>query len=120
MTHPRGLRIRAVAGILLLGVLAAAGLHHHEDLAGAVSGGPLERVVSGHSPLSHADHWHSGVRVKDDPCLACQSHRTAGVTAKLCREAPIALALFHPTVSSLPTVSSEVASHGSRGPPALL
>ena len=111
---------RFAAGILLLGVLSAAGLPHHEDLAGAVSGAPLERVVSGHSPLSHADHWHSGVRVKDDPCLACQSHRAAGVAPEPCRETPLTLALFHATTWSLPTVSGDAASHESRGPPALL
>ena len=111
---------RFAAGILLLGVLSAAGLPHHEDLAGAVSGASLERVVSGHSPLSHADHWHSGVRVKDDPCLACQSHRAAGVAPEPCRETPLTLALFHATPWSLPTVSGDAASHDSRGPPALL
>ena len=120
MTHPRGLRFRAVAGILLLGVLAAAGLHHHEDLAGAVSGAPLERVVSGHSPLSHGEHWHSGVVVKDDPCLACQSQRTAGVTAESCRDIPLSLALFHAAPAPQSVSSFGVESHGSRGPPALL
>ncbi|HYX22208.1 MAG TPA: hypothetical protein VFA98_15300, partial [Thermoanaerobaculia bacterium] len=71
MTVRRGLLRRLAAGLLVLGAFAAAGLHHHEDLAGTVSGAPLERVVSGHSPLSRAAHWHAGVFVKDDPCLAC-------------------------------------------------
>ncbi len=120
MTLPRGLGRRFAAGILLLGVLAAAGLHHHEDLAGPVAGGSLERVLSSHSPLSRAAHWHSGVRVKDDPCLACQSQRSVGAAPELCREAPLALAYFRATLSALSPVSCGVRSHGSRAPPALL
>ena len=106
--------------MLLLGVLAATGLQHHEDLAGAVARAPLERVLSSHSPLSRAAHWHSGVRVKDDPCLACQSQRSAGVAPEPCREAPLALAYFQATPSPLSPVSTGIATHGSRGPPALL
>jgi hypothetical protein len=120
MTYPHGLRRRAAAGILFLGVLAAGVLPHHEDLAGAIAGAPLERVLSSHSPLSKGAHFHSGVPVKDDPCLACQSHRSAGVAAELCRETPAALALFHGTPVSFSAVPADVASHGSRGPPALL
>jgi hypothetical protein len=120
MTHPRGLRSRVVAGILLLGVLAAGALHHHEDLWGAISGAPLERVLSRHSPLSTDAHWHSGTRVKDDPCLACQSHRSVGVSPEPCREVPLALADFHATLPPLSPVSVGIESHGSRGPPALL
>lgn len=120
MTPPRGLRFRAVAGILLLGVLAAAGLPHHEDLAGGIPGAPLERVVSRHSPLSHGEHWHSGVRVKDDPCLACHNSRAAGVTAEPCRDVPLSFALLRVAFAPLSLASTGVESHGSRGPPALL
>ncbi|HKD20255.1 MAG TPA: hypothetical protein VKG23_20570 [Thermoanaerobaculia bacterium] len=120
MTRAHGLGRRLAAGILLLGVLAAAGLHHHEDLWGVVSGAPLERVISGHSPLSSDAHWHSGIVVKDDPCLACQSQRSAGVAAEPCRETPLALALFHATPASISPVPIDVETHGSRGPPALL
>jgi hypothetical protein len=120
MKHPRGLSRRIAAGILLFGVLAAAGLHHHEDLAGAVSGAPLERVVSNHSPLSGATHWHSGVPVKDDPCLACQSHRSVGAAPEPSREAPLTLACFHATLSFSSPVSGGIEFHGSRAPPALL
>jgi len=121
MTRPNGIGRRFVAGILLLGALAAGGLLHHEDLAGGLSGSSqLERVLSSHSPLSSDAHWHSGVRVKDDPCLACQSQRSAGVLAEPCRETPVALAVFHATSAILSPVTAALESHGSRGPPALL
>ena len=80
---------RLVGGGLLLAVLAAAGgLHHHEDLFGSLTntpGGtpPLDRIVSGHSPLSASSHWHSGKRVLSDPCLACHLHRVAALRKSL-------------------------------------
>ncbi len=120
MSARRGLLRLLAAGLALLGALAAAGLHHHEDLASFVPGAAGERVLSGHSPLSHSAHWHSAVVVKDDACLACQGQRSAGVTPEICREAPLALAHFRATAAALSFLPVAVESHGSRGPPALL
>ncbi len=113
------------AGLLLAATFAASGaLHNHEDLAGTIqgqlAGGAIELVVSTHSPLSKAPHWHSGVVVKEDACLACQSQRFAGVPAKPCREAPISAARFVPGVLEASAGSATPLSNGSRAPPALL
>ena len=120
MSTRRGLLRRVAAGLVLLGALSGAGLHHHEDLASFVPGALGERVLSGHSPLSHSVHWHSAVVVKDDPCLACQSHRVAGTTIEPCRETPLAFFLLHAVSSPISRFSAEIETHGSRGPPALL
>jgi hypothetical protein len=113
------LRRRLAAGVLLLAVLAAGGLHHHEDLT-ALAGAPTERVLSGHSPLSHGAHWHSGVQVKDDPCLACQSHRAAGLAPEPTREAPLSITFSEAATIAAATVSASIRSNGSRAPPAPL
>jgi len=120
MSTRRGLLRRLAAGLVLFGALGGAGLHHHEDLAAFGADGSGERVLSGHSPLSHSAHWHSAVVVKDDACLACQGQRSAGVTPEICREAPLALACFHATAAAPALRPVAVESHGSRGPPALL
>ena len=115
------LRRRLAAGVLLLAVLAAGGLHHHEDLTGALAGGsPSERVLSSHSPLSPDAHWHSGVQVKDDPCLACQSHRAAGLAPGPTREAPLSVTFSDAAAISAAAVSAAIRSNGSRAPPAPL
>ena len=110
---------RMAAAFLLLGAAAGAGLHHQEDLAG-LSGASAERVLSGHSPLSRATHWHSAVVVKDDPCLACQGQRFAGTTIELRGEAPHAFALFRAPGSPVSPDAAGFDAHGSRAPPALL
>jgi hypothetical protein len=115
------LRRRIAAGVLLLAVLAAGGLHHHEDLTGALTGGAAaDRVLSSHSPLSHGAHWHSGVQVKEDPCLACQSHRASDLAPEPCREAPFSITFSDAAAVAAATVTSAVRSNGSRAPPALL
>ncbi len=111
-------------GLLFAATFAATGaLHNHEDLAGAIqgrlAGHAVERVVSTHSPLSKASHWHSGVVVKDDACLACQILRFAGVAATPGREAPISVSQFDPTVEGASHLSESAFSNGSRAPPAL-
>ena len=125
MRRPASRLQRLAGGFLLLAAFAASGsLHHHEDLGGAllpssVSGG-LERVVSSHSPLSKAAHWHSGVRVKDDPCLACSVQRAAGM--------PASAGLADPSLASVraPDAAAAVSGFfarlplGSRAPPSLL
>ena len=112
-------------GLLLAVTFAASGaLHNHEDLAGAiqgrVAGNAVERVVSTHSPLSKASHWHSGVVVKEDACLACQILRFAGVAATPCRETPISVSRFDLTVEEVSHRWEAAFSNGSRAPPALL
>jgi hypothetical protein len=119
MTLRPGLFRRLAAGVLLLGALAGAGLHHHEDLVGA-SGAPAERFLSSHSPLSRAAHWHSAVRAKDDPCLACQGQRAAGLALAARREAPLTIAFFRGADGAVAVDSPAVRSNGSRAPPALL
>src|SRR5215467_12341183 len=116
----RSLLRRLAAGLVLLGAFGGAGLHHHEDLASFAAGAPAERVLSGHSPLSHSAHWHSAVVVKDDACLACQTHRISGTTISVSPETPLALAFFLPASSPVSPVSTGIGSHGSRAPPALL
>ncbi|MFY9550439.1 MAG: hypothetical protein WAU32_04755 [Thermoanaerobaculia bacterium] len=116
---------RLAGGFLLLAAFAASGsLHHHEDLGGALlpgsGSGGLERVVSSHSPLSKAAHWHSGVRVKDDPCLACSVQRAVGMPASTHFVEPSLAAVR--AADSAAAVSGSFARLplGSRAPPALL
>ncbi|HWZ84914.1 MAG TPA: hypothetical protein VN032_01855, partial [Thermoanaerobaculia bacterium] len=75
---------------------------------------------SSHSPLSHGAHWHSGIQVKEDPCLACQSHRAAGLAPEPCREAPFSVTFSDAAAIAAATLSSTIRSNGSRAPPALL
>ena len=111
---------RLGAALLLASVAAAGAIHHHEDLAGAVAGTGADRVVSSHSPLTKAAHWHSGIHVKDDPCLACSTQRGAGM--------PAAASFVVPLLASFLAVAARAASsfsfarlpHGSRAPPVLL
>jgi hypothetical protein len=116
---------RLWAGILLAASFAvSSAFHNHEDLAGALQGGlagsAVDRVVSGHSPLSRAAHWHSGVRVKDDPCLACQSQRLAGLAADSCRETLVSISPHVAAALEASPASRTILSNGSRAPPALL
>lgn len=116
---------RLWAGLLLAASFAASGaLHNHEDLAGAIqgqlAGNAVELVVSTHSPLSKASHWHSGVVVKEDACLACQSQRFAGVAANPSHEAPTSATRFVPGVLEASAGSATPLSNGSRAPPPLL
>lgn len=120
MSTRRGFLRRLAAGLVLCGALGGAGLLHQDDLAASAPGATAERVLSAHSPLSRAAHWHSAVFVKDDACLACQLQRFAGVAAEPCREAPLAAADFPATFTPTSLASAAVESHGSRGPPALL
>ncbi len=123
MSAPPVLR-RFAAGFLLLAALAGGGLHHHEDLNGAlVAGGvgaPADRVLSSHSPHSRGAHWHSGVPVKDDPCLACQSQRASGLAPEPCRESPLAVVFAHLGAVAVAMAPATPRSNGSRAPPALL
>jgi hypothetical protein len=119
------LRRRLALGVLLLAALTVVGgLHHHEDLAGALQGGAAgastERVASSHSPLSKAAHWHAGVRVKEDPCLACQGHRMAGLASDPCVGAPPSLLQFAVAIVTVTPGSVVLHSGGSRGPPSPL
>jgi hypothetical protein len=118
-------RRRVACGIVLLAVLASAGgLHHHEDLAGAFQpgapGAATDRYVSNHSPLEKAAHWHTGVHVKEDPCLACHGQRMAGLPADPCVDTPLALVRLAFAAPSCAAFSVATASNGSRAPPALL
>jgi hypothetical protein len=112
---------RLICGVLLLAVLGVAGGAHHHDLVGGFSQGRSDgasRVVSSHSPLSKASHWHSGKRVQDDPCLACHLHRFA-MAARTHGNAPTDVGLFAPHAE--PTVPA-LAFHlcdPTRGPPSL-
>jgi hypothetical protein len=123
MLDGRQLR-RLVAGVLLGAVIASAGgLHVHESFAGLVSPaapGAPERVVSNHSPLSKASHWHSVVRFDEHPCLACHSHRMAGLAGDASLPFPILIAsVANDEVASKP-VSIASFANGSRAPPSLL
>jgi hypothetical protein len=114
---------RLWAGLLLAASVAVASAQHHEDLgfplAGRVSG-TTDRFISDHGPCSKGEHWHSVVRVKDHPCLACQGSRLAGIAAEPRRETPISI---RPLADSSPLanrLSGSTLSNGSRAPPALL
>jgi hypothetical protein len=93
-----GLLKRLACGVLFLAVLGVAGgPHHHEILGGGFGQGRSDsasRVVSNHSPLSRASHWHSGKRVQSDPCLACLIHRIPAVAPRAQGIAPTEIRLF--------------------------
>ena len=125
MSRSSVLRRRLAGAVLLLAVLAAAGgLHHHDDLFGAFQGGApgaaTERVASSHSPLSKGAHWHSGVSVKQDPCLACQTHRLPGLASGACAGAQLSVLQFAVAIVTVAPGSAVRHSGGSRAPPALL
>ena len=120
----RDLRRRLTGGALLLAILLlAGGLHNHADLAAIASAGfsPSggNHVLSGHSPLSKASHWHSIVRAPDDACLACQAQRHAAVVSRTPGLVPETAGLFvsHP----VPQGTAPVFRLGdpSRGPPSV-
>ena len=123
MTRSSVLRRRFAGTVLLLAVLAGAGgLHHHDDLFGAFQGTPgaaTERVASSHSPLSKAAHWHAGVSVKEDPCLACHGHRMPGLASVACGGTQPTILQF--AVAIVTVAPGSVVRHagGSRAPPAL-
>jgi hypothetical protein len=88
-----GSRLRRLSGsvLLLAAVLAAtAGLHHHPDLARIAAAGPAggHQVLSSHSPLEKASHWHSVVRAHEHSCLACHLHRFAAIPERAHDPAP--------------------------------
>ena len=123
MSSGRRLR-RLTGGLLLLAVMAAAGgFHNHQSLSSLVSpptAGSSEQVVSTHSPFSKASHWHSVVRSDDDVCLACHSHRMAGLAAHASLSGPVLItSLAGDAVASKP-VSIASFANGSRAPPSLL
>jgi hypothetical protein len=116
---------KVFAGLLIAASFAASGaFHNHEDLAGAIQGQPVggavDRVVSSHSPFSKASHWHSGVSVKDDTCLACQAHRLAGIAPEACREGLASISQLLRAVVETALSPVAIVSNGSRAPPALL
>jgi len=108
--------------VLLAAVGSAAALHHHEDLAGNLAGAVagVDRIVSTHSPLSKAAHWHSGTHVKDDPCLACSSQRGAGIPAAACFIAPLLTSFAAVATRAAASSSFARLPNGSRAPPVLL
>lgn len=122
MSASPGLR-RLGSGILLAAVFAAAaGFHQHERLAGftgPAAQGSSGRVVSGHSPLSKASHWHSVVRAADDTCLACHGKRFAAVAERALGPAPAHVNLF----ASHPAPQRAARPHRfgdpTRGPPSV-
>jgi len=113
---------RFSSALLLSATVAFAALHHHEDLASSGPGSvaPAERVLSGHSPLSRDAHWHSGTRVKDDPCLACQGHRLPGLAAEFHGEARQATERYFAERLAVARLCECSLGNGSRAPPALL
>ena len=123
MSRSSVLRRRISGAVLLLAVLAAAGgLHHHDDLFGALQGTPgaaTERVSSSHSPLSKAAHWHTGVSVKDEPCLACHGHRMPGLASGACAGTQPTILRFLVAIVTVAPGSTVRHSGGSRAPPAL-
>jgi hypothetical protein len=122
MPGSSSLRRRLAAAALLAASLAAgSGLHHHEDLAGSlleVSGKPLDRVRSDHNPLAHGAHWHAGVSVKEDPCLACAVHRLPGLLAAEALATVVHAGHAATPSPRVPTSSVASLSNGSRAPPA--
>ena len=114
---------RLGSGILLAAVFAASGgFHQHERLSGftrpAAPGSP-ESVVSAHSPLSKASHWHSVVRDADDTCLACHGKRFAALTGRAHGPAPATLDHF--VSHSAPQAAASASRFGdpTRGPPSV-
>jgi hypothetical protein len=122
MSSGRQLR-RLTAGLLLTAVVAAAGgLHNHQSLSSLVSPatpGSPEQVVSNHSPLSGASHWHSIVRSDDHPCLACHAHRFAAVMRGAHGPAAVALGLFVSHAAPLRAAFLSRLGDPTRGPPSL-
>jgi len=112
---------RLTSAVLLVAAVAASGvLHHHEDLSGGFFPPAGDRVVSSHSPLEKAAHWHLGVRVKDDLCLACSVHRSIGMPGAARFDAPILTPLLAAASAAAGSRSFTRIAYGSRGPPALL
>jgi heme A synthase len=124
MSDGRHIPRRLAAGVLLAAIIASAGgLHVHESFAGLVSPtstGAPERVVSNHSPLSKATHWHSVVRFDEHPCLACHSHRMAGLAVNASVSLPVLIAAFAGDEVASKPVSIASFANGSRAPPSLL
>jgi hypothetical protein len=89
--RPLGKRLVGT-GLLLALLVAAAGIHNHADLARiAAAGGGLagtDRVLSSHSPLEKASHWHSVIRAHEHSCLACHLHRFAAIPERAHDPAP--------------------------------
>jgi hypothetical protein len=111
---------RLVVGGLLLAVLAAAA-GTHEDLArsatSASSSANGDWVVSSHSPLETASHWHSVIRGHEHSCLACHLHRFAAVPERAHDPAPAHTDQF--VSHAAPQRATQVLglSDPTRGPP---
>ena len=113
---------RLAAGVLLAAVGAAVGgFHQHQSLSGLISPAPgsSERVVSHHSPLSKASHWHSVVRSDEHPCLACHAHRFAAVIRGAHGHAAVAVGLFVSHAAPLGAAFLSRLGDPTRGPPSL-
>ncbi len=119
-------RRRRISGVILLlaAVLAAAGgLHNHADLAKIAAAGFGDntghghRVVSSHSPLERASHWHSVIRGQDHACLACHLHRFAAVVAQAQGAAPTDVGLFVSHERPLAALLAFRLGDPTRGPP---
>jgi hypothetical protein len=113
---------RLASGVLFLAVLAFAGGPHHHDNLGFFSAGPTDgpsRIVSSHSPLSKASHWHSGKRVQDDPCLACFLHRFAAMPERAHDPAPAHADQFVPHAAPPRAAQVFRLCDPTRGPPSV-
>ena len=114
-------RLRRVSGgILLLAVALAAtgGVHHHPDLARIAAAGG-ERVLSTHSPLEKASHWHSVIRGHEHSCLACHLHRYEAVPERAHDPAPGHSDQFVSHASPRRAAPVFGLSDPTRGPPSL-
>jgi hypothetical protein len=117
----RRLRSRLGCVVLLLALSVTCGLIHLEDLAVGVMGkahaAPSAHTVSRHSPRSSQTHWHLGMEVKEDPCLACQSQRMAGPLPDLAAEVALLLGGMALSGVSGEQIAIGVRSSASRAPP---
>ena len=114
---------RLGSGILLAAVFAASGgFHHHERLSGFTrpeAPSSPEQVVSNHSPLSKASHWHSVVRAADDTCLTCHGQRFAAETAPAHDPAPADVDLFASHCAPRDAARPDRFGDPTRGPPSV-
>ena len=122
MVVERRFRRASGAVLLLAAVLAAAGgLHNHPDLARIAAAGPAggERVVSSHSPLEKASHWHSVIRGHEHSCLACHLQRFASIPERAHDPAPAHTDQF--VSHAAPQRAAQVfrLSDPTRGPPSV-
>lgn len=124
MVPERRFRRASGAVLLLAAVLSAAGgLHNHADLARIAAAGMApaggERLLSSHSPLEKASHWHSVVRVQDHSCVACHIQRFAAVASRSHSVVPSEVGLFHAHAGPASSASAFRLSDPTRGPPSV-